>query len=289
MFITIQKTILAACVLLAGVLVISSCDTTSTEDSEEHSDPFGVALILNGVEVAIQENGEITYSDGSHMELEVGEETNLINLRWIDEDGDRFTPDTNEGFSLKWTIADENVLEVEQHEEDGPWSFHLVGVGSGESEVAFELWHNDHADFTSLPFEVHVEEVVSGLEIRDESGQSVISVNNSGEVTGTFNIAAGETTTPYSAVFLDEDGADLDTDHDYELEFHLEGADVATINPVDGSPFSFTITGNASGQASAHFALMKGHEDHGGSDDDGHDHEGEIEVYESPDITINVN
>ena len=75
-----------------------------------------------------QENGEVTYNEGDHLELGLVRKPILITVRWIAEDGDRFVPDTDEGFSLKWIIGDENVVEVEQHEEDGAWSFHLGGT-----------------------------------------------------------------------------------------------------------------------------------------------------------------
>lgn len=282
-----QKLSILTTFLVITLLSLQACDTTNSED-EEHPDPFGAALIMNGVEIAAQENGEITYNDGDHLELEVGEETNLIQVRWIDEDGERFTPDADDGYSLQWEVDDESVLEVEQHEEDGPWSFHLVGVGEGETTVVFELYHNDHSDFTTSPFEVHVEEVVSGMEVQDESGQSVITVDENGEVTGSFNVNAGETEGTFSAIFFDFDGAEIDTDSEYELEWHVEGSDYATIEAVEGSPFSFNIQGVSAGQAEVHFALIKEGEDDDG-DDDGHDHEGEIEIYESPDIIINVN
>lgn len=281
-----QKLTFFAAFLVATLFTLQACDTTSN-DHDDHSDPFGAALIMNGVEIAAQEGGAITYLDGDHLELEVGEETNLIQIRFIAEDGDRFTPDADDGFSLQWKVADESVLEVEQHEEDGPWSFHLVGTGVGETTVEFDLFHNDHSDFTTLPFDVHVEEVVSGMEVQDESGQSVVTVNDAGEVTGTFEVNAGETAGEFTAIFLDEDGAAIDTDHDYELEWHVEGTEIATVEAVEGSPFSFNIQGVSAGQTQVHFALIKAHEDDGGGD--GHDHDGEIEVYESPDIIINVN
>lgn len=283
-----QKLSILTAFLVISLLSLQACDTTSG-DEEDHSDPFGAALIMNGVEIATQEGGEITYNDGDHLELEVGEETNLIQLRWIDEDGDRFSMDPEDGYSLQWNVDDESVLEVEQHEEDGPWSFHLVGVGAGETTVEFELLHNDdHEDFTTLPFEVHVEEVVSGMEVQDESGQSVITVDENGEVTGSFNVNAGETAGAFSAIFFDFDGAEIDTDSEYELDWHIEGTDFATVEPIEGSPFSFNIQGVSAGQAEVHFALIKEGEDEDGGDD-GHDHEGEIEIYESPDIIINAN
>lgn len=282
-----QKLSILTAFLVISLLSLQACDTTNSDD-EDHSDPFGVELRMGDTVIATQENQTVSYNDGNHLELEVGEETDKIRLRWIDEDGDRFTPHAEDGYSLKWNVADEGVLEVEQHEGDGPWSFHFVGAGAGETTVEFELWHNDHADFTSREFEVHVEEVVSGMEVQDESGQSVITVDENGEVTGSFNVNAGETAGAFSAIFFDFDGAEIDTDSEYELEWHVEGSDFATVEAIEGSPFSFNIQGVSAGQAEVHFALIKEGEDEDGGDD-GHDHEGEIEIYESPDIIINVN
>jgi len=275
---------------LATLLVFTSCDNpTSSDDHDEHATPFGVALILNGVEIAVQENGEISYHDGDHIELEVGEETNLITIRWIAEDGDRFVPDTEEGYSLNWIVDNEDVVEVEQHEEDGAWAFHLVGLSAGESDIQFQLFHNDHSDFTSSAFEAHVEQAVSGMEVRDGSENAVISVDETGNITGSVSVNENETTEMLSAVFFDDEGAEIDLTDGYELEWHLEsGSENVTIDRSTENPFAFTLTGDAQGQATMHFELIKEDGEHDGDGDD-HDHEGEIVVYKSPDITITVN
>jgi hypothetical protein len=159
---TLNNNIFIPFIIFFSFISLTSCNNpASSEEEEEHNEPFGVALIMNGVEIAAQENGVITYSDGDRFELGVGEETNLITVRWISEDGDRFIPDTAEGYSLSWLIGNENVVEVEQHDEDGAWSFHLTGLGAGDSDLQFELFHNDHEDFTSSPFKVRVEPVAN--------------------------------------------------------------------------------------------------------------------------------
>lgn len=275
---------------LSALLVLASCDNpASSDDHDEHATPFGVALILNGVEIAVQENGEISYHEGDHIELEVGEETNLITVRWIAEDGDRFVPDTEDGYSLDWIISNGSVVEVEQHEEDGAWAFHLIGLSAGESDIQFELFHNDHSDFTSSAFEVHVEQVVSSMEVRDGSGNAVISVDETGSVTGSVDVNEGETTEEFSTVFFDDEGAEIDLTDGYELEWHIEsGSEFVTIDRSTENPFAFTFTGVAQGEATMHFELIKEHGDHA---DEGGTHEDEhgIAAYESPDITITVN
>lgn len=276
---------------LFTLIALTSCDNpTSSDDEEEHLDPFGVALILNGIEVAALENGVVTYADGDHLELEVGEETDLITVQWISEDGERFVPDEDEGYSLRWIIGDENVLEVEQHEEDGAWKFHLVGLSEGESDISFQLFHNGHSDYTSpQPFEVHVEQVVSGMEVRDGSGNAVISVDESGTITGLLELSTNEITEELTAVFLNEEGTEIDTGSDYELEWHVEsGSEFVTIDRSSTNPFAFTITGTAQGQASMHFELIVEHGAHDEAEGEEEDEHG-IVAYESPDITITVN
>jgi hypothetical protein len=283
--------------LVSATLLFSACSNpASSDEDDEHTTPFGVALILNGVEIAAQENGQVTYADGDHLELAVGEETNLITVRWISEDGDRFVPNTDEGYSLSWIVGNENVIEVEQHEEDGAWEFHLVGLSAGESDVEFELFHNDHSDFTSLPIEVHVEETVSSMAVQDGSGNDLLSVDASGNITGSVELNNGETTGDLTAVFYDDEGNEVELDEEYELKWHIEsGSEFLTINASASSAFAFTLTGVAQGQATMHFELVKEHGEHG---DDDHDHimlEDEddehagITVYESPDITVTVN
>jgi hypothetical protein len=282
---------------IATIFAFASCSNSTSAEEEEHATPFGVAMILNGVEIAVQENGEITYNNGDHLELEVGEETNLITVRWISEDGDRFVPNTDEGYSLNWIIADENVVEVEQHEEDGAWEFHLVGLGAGESDLQLQLFHNDHSDFTSSAFEVHVEQAINGMAVQDGSGNDLLSVDATGAVTGSVALDAGVTTEELTAVFFDEEGNEVQLDEEYELMWHIEsGSEFLTIDASTSNAFGFTLTGVAQGQATMHFELIKEHGDHDHDhdhltvDDDDHDHDHSgISVYESPDITVTVN
>jgi len=280
---------------IATIFAFASCSNPTSSEEEEHSSPFGVALILNGVEIAVQENGTITYNEGDHLELEVGEETNLITVRWISEDGDRFVPDTDDGYSLSWIVDNENVVEVEQHEEDGVWEFHLVGLSAGESNVEFALFHNDHSDFTSLPFEVHVEQGVNSMAVQDDSGNDLLSVDASGNITGSLQLNTGETTGDLTAVFFDDEGNEVQLDEEYELEWHIEtGSEFLTISGSATNAFIFTLSGVAQGQATMHFELVKEHGDHDDHDhdhimlEDDDEHEG-ISVYESPDITVTVN
>jgi len=283
---------------LPVLLLFTSCDnSTSSDDHDEHLDPFGVAMILNGVEIAKQENGQVIYNEGDHLELKTGEETNIINIRWISEDGDRFTPE-EDVYNLQWAIDDEEVLEVEQHEEDGKWAFHLKGVGAGETEIRFSLFHVDHADFTSLPFEVHVEEAVASSQITDETGRVLVRIDADGNTDSGMAINANETTGPYNIYLFDEEGVNLsDYADEMEIEFHIDDESIATaeITEVEGR-FGIILTGVQPGETAFHFEILGGDHDHDHDhDDDDHDHDDEdhedeeMVIYESPDISLTVN
>ena len=281
--------------ILPALLIFTSCDnSTSSEEDEEHLDPFGVTMIMNGVEIAKQENGEVTYNEGDHIELKTGEETNIINIRWISEDGDRFVPE-EDSYYLEWAIDDENVLEVEQHEEDGKWAFHLKGSGAGETDIRFSLFHVDHADFTSLPFEVHVEEAVASSQITDETGRVLVRIDEDGNTDSGMAINANETTGPYNIYLFDEEGVNLsDYADEMEIEFHIDDESFATaeITEVEGR-FGIILTGVQAGETNFHFEILAGEHDH--DEDDDHDHEDEdhddeeLVIYESPDISLTVN
>ena len=121
---------------------------------EEHAEAYGLVIISSGDEIVRQQDGEV---EGV---IEVGHdlETPLLQVYFLDEDGDRFRPHAEDGYSLGWEIGDETIAEVEHHEEDGAWAFHIVGVGVGETTLVLKIDHSGHSDFVSKEIEIHVEE-----------------------------------------------------------------------------------------------------------------------------------
>jgi hypothetical protein len=141
--------------VLFVALLATGCNPTG-DNHDHHSEPFGLVLLQSGVELAKQQSGSITYSTGSSLSVPVGDETPLITLRFLDEDGDQFIPEDDE-YSLMWAIGNESVLEVHTHDGDGKWAFHLEGAGAGSTTIRFLLMHDGHSDFESLPFSVTVQ------------------------------------------------------------------------------------------------------------------------------------
>lgn len=90
-------------------------------------------------------------------------------------------------------------------------------------------------------------------------------------------------------MFLDEDGNTINTDHDYELEWHIEsGSEFVSVERSAEDPFSFSKTGLSRGSAEVHFELIVEHGGHPDGNGEG-DHGDKITAFDSPDIMINAN
>lgn len=142
-------TTLSFILLLAAIL--TGCKNSAATEEEHEDFPVGIVLKMNGEEIVRYENGSASGS----IEVAEGEETALISIYFLAEDGDEFQPDEPE-HSLSWVIEDESVAEVERHAEDGKWSFHVVGLASGSTTVTFQLLHGDHSDFEASGIPINV-------------------------------------------------------------------------------------------------------------------------------------
>ncbi|MEX2473188.1 MAG: hypothetical protein WEA34_13455, partial [Gemmatimonadota bacterium] len=138
----------------AGAVALGACSDDPT-GLEEHADPTGVELELNGVVIASYQAGQ-----GWTGELEVleGEETAHIEVTFVDEDGDPIELDDD--VYLEVEIEDEAIAEFEQ-DTPGEFGGHLHGVAQGETDATFRLMHgavgSGHADFETTSVHVHVE------------------------------------------------------------------------------------------------------------------------------------
>ena len=158
------KRSMSALSIFALALFVASCgDDDNPVDPDlhdEHAEAIGLIIRDSGAEIVRVESGEVT----GEIEVGHGKETALLSVRFIAEDGDLFTPDEDDGFALDWEIADESIAEVEHHEEDGAWAFHIVGLEEGQTTILIKISHEGHADFVSKEIEIHVEEGGPGSE-----------------------------------------------------------------------------------------------------------------------------
>lgn len=148
----------------AATLLLAGCNNPASndDDHEEHSEPHSVEFIENDDTIVTYNEGDVN----GHFDVNSEDETSLITAKFFDEDGDEIHgEDLDDEYSLAWEIANTDIAHIEQHDEDGRWSFHIVGKQTGETTVQFLLQHGDnHADFEtpavdeSNAIEIHVTE-----------------------------------------------------------------------------------------------------------------------------------
>lgn len=133
-------------IIFATAVLIAGCDNPAGDDHEEHADPAGLQLVMNGEVLLTYMNNEVS----GQLNLVEGVETDLITVEWLDENGEEIHgEDLDEAYSLDWEIEDENIAQVERHNEDGRWSFHMHGESAGVTKIQLMLLHGDHADLST--------------------------------------------------------------------------------------------------------------------------------------------
>ncbi len=154
---TRSKSSLPLALLAAGLPILAACES-ATEPADDHADEVeGVILVSGGQTLASYDghDGEWT----GELEVEPGEETGHIDVRFVDHDGDPV--ELGDDYYLKAEVQDESVAGFEQ---DAPGEFegHLHGRAEGDTEIVFSLMHgavgSGHADFATEPLHVHVHE-----------------------------------------------------------------------------------------------------------------------------------
>ena len=140
---------------VASVLALAGCSSDTTEPEEEHAEPEGVELVMNGSVIASYDGDTQRWT--GELEVDVGDETPHITVRFIDHDGDPIPLDDD--LYLEVEVEDESIAEFEQ-DTPGEFGGHLHGVNEGETDVTFMLMHGEigsgHADFVTQPVHAHV-------------------------------------------------------------------------------------------------------------------------------------
>ena len=138
-----------------AALILAGCSDTTEPEEEEHAEPEGVELVVSGRVIASYDGD--TQSWTGEMEVDVGEETPHISVRFIDHDGDPIPLDDE--LYLEVEVEDESIAEFEQ-DTPGEFGGHLHGISEGETDVTFMLMHGEvgsgHADFVTRPVHAHV-------------------------------------------------------------------------------------------------------------------------------------
>lgn len=146
--------ILTNIILIFTLVIISACSS----DNEDHGEtPVGLILTSNGNEIAMQEESTVTYVEGNSIVVpENGQIT--VEVQFIAEDGDRYTPDVNDGFSLVVNTGNNQILDVTHPFNNNEWTLALIGQTSDSTSITFDLLHAGHSDFETQPFQITVTE-----------------------------------------------------------------------------------------------------------------------------------
>ncbi|MEQ9568739.1 MAG: hypothetical protein RLN75_01000 [Longimicrobiales bacterium] len=139
---------------LTGVLALGACDDDPVGNEDEHQEPVGLVISTGGVDLVTVNGATVTGS----LSVDAGQETAHLDVAFLDEDGDRFTPEDADEW-LRVTIANPAVAEWEQ-DEPGEFGGHLHGESAGTTTAVFDLMHgavnssSAHPDYTSPPVPV---------------------------------------------------------------------------------------------------------------------------------------
>ena len=71
--------------LVSALVLLSACSNSTSSDEEEHADPKGFVLSMNGADIVTQLSGGTISGE---IELKLGDETDLITIYFFDENGD---------------------------------------------------------------------------------------------------------------------------------------------------------------------------------------------------------
>ena len=143
-------------------LLLLSCTNNATDSDHDHDEPpAGVQLLSNQNQLAVQNGVEITYPSGTSIPLQV-DETILVEVQFLNDDGDVIVYHADEGYSLEVLNKSSDILQISSPEvvfnEEDEWLFQIRGLTLGSASFAVELKHAGHSDFLSRDFSVTVSE-----------------------------------------------------------------------------------------------------------------------------------
>ena len=151
-----RKNRLAALTVVAFAAFSAACDDPVVPP-DQHAEPEGVQVLVDGTVVATYDGDAQSWT--GELEVEAGEESGMVEVRFVDHDGDAIPIDDD--LYLEVDVEDTSIAEF--HHEPAPGSFmgHFDGKVEGETDVVFKLMHgavgSGHSDFTTTAVHIHVE------------------------------------------------------------------------------------------------------------------------------------
>ncbi len=261
-----RNTLLIIFVLTLAFSFVGCDDDNDITGQEEHFDAVGIIIQQSGVIVLdyygpdYQAGDDIAYLDT--LQLSLG-----LNPHWkayfYDEDGEQIdpplTPDEGGHQTFAATFTSE-LAELWWHEgEDGAFEFHIRGLESGSCTVEFNVMHEGHSDFTTLPIPVvvgtevlHDEPV--GVRLYDEETEQLLAtawLAATDSTEGSLSVSANDSTDHIEALFFDTNDIEFFPPvPPHSLVVESSDTNIVTIvGQVEDEPWAFKLYGNSAGSA----------------------------------------
>ena len=236
-----------------------------TEPFEVHvhgPEAEGVQLVLDGETIATYDGDTQGWSDP--FEIDEGETSGHIDVRFVDHDGDAIA--FGDDYYLEVESQDTSIATFIQ-DDPGGFAIHIRGVAAGETGLVFRLMHGSvgsgHADFSTEPLDVDVHGHAASGDVEGvrlvSGGQTIATYDgDTEEWSDSFEIDEGETSGHIDVRFVNHDGDVLEFGDDYYLEVESENDSIATFIQDDPGGFAIHIRGVAAGETGLVFRLMHG-------------------------------
>lgn len=120
-----------------AALALAACGDNPVEPGEDHFNPVGMRVVIDGQTVVTVDQGQVTGS----ITVEEGDEVDIV-VEFIDDDGDVIVAPVDE-YYLAVDIDDETIAHFQRV---GQFDGHIEGEGEGATTARFMLIHGDPAD-----------------------------------------------------------------------------------------------------------------------------------------------
>ena len=184
-------------------------------------------------------------------------------IKFLDSDKKQLEPPSDQNHTLGWLIDDPNKLELYRHGSD-IWEFHLKGKELGMTNIKFQILHEGHADFQTIPIPVKIDTStigeVGGAKLFLEENDSLLVKDSAGIVSGNFKVAINDSLGHIEIKFLDITGNTFFYDPPsppYSLGWII--SDVSKIGiepPTLDEPWAFRIIGKQTGTSTIKFRFL---------------------------------
>lgn len=237
------------------------------EHGEEHAEAEGMILRRDGIDLVRVWQGTVA----GQLEVAAGGETLPIDVIFLDEDEDEFTPHGEE-HSLDVHVDDDALVSRTM---TGAWQFTLAGIAEGQTNLDFTILHDGHDDFSAADIPVVILPAAATPEALTitHGGTHLVSWNyHGGEGStseGVLLLEVGENRSGLSLNLLGEwvqeqghAGGHRDIlmvpNGRYHVEWQVADTAVATLVSPAGSPWQIQPQGLTAGSTTVVARLVEG-------------------------------